>query len=247
MGSKNGWLLGGLLLAAGVGYVTMRQKNSAAPELPTVSPGDKVLIVGDSLAQGLAPQFKSLATATGCDTASITEVGTVMKQWLTEPRLSALQKALSSFTPTVVLVSLGTNDNKTSYTDDVLTAQITDLLALLRSGGAKVVWMLAPPMPFPDRVGPLLAASGVSVVDTQAIIIPRGPDNIHPTARGYAAWAALVWDRLAKSSVSMAGFGKAERDVKPSAAFAIPVRLPKAVVRPKMARGRVKKLRPKRV
>jgi lysophospholipase L1-like esterase len=29
------------------------------------------------------------------------------------------------------------------------------------------------------------------------LAIPRGPDGIHPTARGYAGWAGAIWQWLA--------------------------------------------------
>jgi len=230
MGSKNRWLLGGLLLAAGVGVVVLRSRTAGAQALPIIQNGAKVLVVGDSLAQGLAPQFKALATASGVDTASITEVSTRMQQWVTAPRRAALEKAISSFAPSVVLVSLGTNDNKTDYTDAQLAQQLTDLLAVLRGGGASVVWLLAPPMPFPDRMAPILAASGVAVVDTQALVVPRGPDDIHPTARGYAAWAEWVWGKLSQPSAALSGWGKVAKLQAPSASFVNRVSLPRAVV-----------------
>lgn len=33
----------------------------------------------------------------------------------------------------------------------------------------------------------------VSFFPTQSLDLPRGPDGIHPTPRGYAAWAGAIW------------------------------------------------------
>lgn len=192
--------------------------------MPIIGRGDKVLVVGDSLAQGLAPQLKGLAATSGVEVGSISEVSTRMQQWVTPPRRAALEKALASLVPTVVLVSLGTNDNKTGYTDKELTQQLAELLTVLRATGATVVWMLAPPMPFADRIAPLLATAGVQVIDTQAIEIPRGPDDIHPTARGYAAWAEWVWGKLSAATPALSGWGKVGSEI-PSASFVSAVRI----------------------
>ncbi len=31
---------------------------------------------------------------------------------------------------------------------------------------------------------------------SEKLEMPRGPDNLHPTARGYAGWAGAIWHWL---------------------------------------------------
>lgn len=209
----------GLGLAAGVGVVVYASSNSSkAPEpgdkpLPGPKPsggalpgpesatppqpraprkrlaaGDRLFLLGDSLAVGLTAPLRQLAVASEVQFASRAKEGTTIAAW------ASADVAEND----VVLVSLGTNDMKLA--DPLLERPKLDaLLARLTKSSKRVIWLLPPPMPFPDR-GVLAMIDDASKVAKTALMpsldVDRGPDKIHPTGRGYAAWAGFIWNLI---------------------------------------------------
>lgn len=200
------WLYGGLLLVAGLGM--FRLLNG-----PRIKKGMRVLLIGDSLAVGTAPHFATMAKEAGVDFKSLAIVGTRIDQWAASPELKSL---LASFEPDLILVSLGTNDSFMQGADITSRqqAQLEKLLALLTSfsrskdyglGPEHIVWIGPPTLPNPPSPGipkMIQDSSGSALAPryyyfhSERLDLPRGPDKIHPTARGYAGWAGAIWHWL---------------------------------------------------
>jgi hypothetical protein len=145
-----------------------------------------MLLVGDSLAVGLSAPLKQLCSGSGLQFASMAKEGTTILAWSARDFPQA----------DITLVSLGTNDMRLS---DPLSERpkLDALLARLRSRSKRVVWLMPPPMPFPDRgvlkmILDATAAAGVEVMPSLEGI-SRAPDKIHCTPAGYAAWAGMIW------------------------------------------------------
>ena len=189
------FLYGGLLVVAGVGLV-----RALAGRAPHIQAGEtRLLLVGDSLAVGLSTPFKDMAQKSNVAFASLAKVGTRMDQWAKNADLTT---ALTTFQPTLILVSLGTNDASMlpASAMSIATPALTTLLARLRATGAEVVWIGPPTLP---------AAKSPQVLDlirstldkkhsfpSEQLVIPRGPDQLHPALKGYVGWAELVWKWL---------------------------------------------------
>lgn len=188
------WLFGGLALAAGVGLARL-----LVPGRPRIHDGSRVLLIGDSHAQGLNVPLREMATERGIPYVSLAKVGSRIDQWASE---ESLAKALREFDPTLVLVSLGTNDAYMS--GDVTERQAPHLQALLDLlRDRDVVWIGPPQLPDPHSGMTVdhgflrfLASNAPNFLDTSGLIIPMGPDGIHPTVRGYAGWAGATWAEL---------------------------------------------------
>ncbi len=183
---------------------------------PTLRPGDRILLIGDSLAVGLATPLGALAKDKGLAFQAIATVGTRIDQWA---QSQPLKDALESFKPTIVLISLGTNDaymlpppdvgvRQAPYMDALLTAIAsgwthTDDLGL---GPRAIVWIAPPTLPdaavslAPVRA--LIADQAallhrrISIFPSDRLTLARGPDNIHPVVSAYAAWAGAIWQWL---------------------------------------------------
>ena len=194
MRSSKQWLYAGLAVVAGVGVVRLLSG-------PRIRRGLKVLLIGDSLAVGTAPHYAALAKEAGVEFKSLAVTGTRIDQWASSVELP---KILQSFKPDLILVSLGTND--AFMKGDVVAKQRAQLDRLLQAlHGSEVVWIGPPTLPSPPSPGIITMiqdSSGSPLAPrfhyfhSERLQIPRGPDGIHPTARGYAGWAGAVWHWL---------------------------------------------------
>jgi len=159
-----------------------------------VNESTRLLLIGDSLAVGLGPHLAGLADEEAIeDFLAVAHSGTRIDQWA---QSSELDRTLEDFEPTLVLVSLGTNDAAAfgQGAADRQEPYVRELLDLLEEAGATVVWIGPPEMPFDDEeLVQLLEDEAPKYFDSGRYDIPRGPDDIHPTAAGYAGWAGQIW------------------------------------------------------
>lgn len=167
---------------------------------PRLKPGEsRVLVVGDSLAVGLSPYLADMAKQERIGFSSLAVVGTRIEQWADNP---SLRERLASFRPTIVLVSLGTNDEYLIGSDVVTRQQaaLRRLVSLLMTASPEfIVWVGPPSLPKASNgIVAMLKATIPSrdYFPSESLTIPRGPDGIHPTARGYAGWAGAIWQWL---------------------------------------------------
>lgn len=167
---------------------------------PKLDENSRVLVIGDSLAKGMAPHFAALAEEAGIELLSLALEGTRVDQWVVS---SALGAALIDFDPTHVIVSLGTNDAYTTFDPEEVAEDTAELIETIKETDAHVIWIGAPDLPASSGGRPLNedildAIEDVSphYFDSTTLSIPRGPDNLHPTAAGYAGWAGAIWNWL---------------------------------------------------
>lgn len=175
-------------VASIVGAIALVAVPAVAGQRVRVKASDRVLLLGDSLAQGLGGPMGALARDAGIAFDADGRVSTRIDQWLdngwAEERIAALR-------PTIVLVSLGTNLSPSFAT------RAAAFVTMAQRYGTTVLWIEPPTMPF-DTSAVLtgIRESGAASFRSQDVTIPRGPDNIHPTMAGYAAWAAMIWQSL---------------------------------------------------
>ena len=196
------WLLGGLLIAGGVGVAR------AVTRRPKFDEDSRVLLIGDSLAVGMRPHFQSLAAEAGIPFEARAVGGTRVDQWIDSNRLLEI---LRTFQPTHVLISLGTNDAYTPLVAHDVEEHARELVDIIQEAGAHPIWIGAPDLPTPIpcsvpcpggmfdlRADTLEAIEDAApyYFDSTDYEIPRSPDRIHPTAAGYAGWAGVVWNWL---------------------------------------------------
>lgn len=182
---------------------------------PTLRPGDRILLVGDSLAVGLSTPLSALAKDHGIAFQAIAIVGTRIDQWAQSTDLTAV---LAAFQPTVVLVSLGTNDAYVMPSPGTSIGQrqapyMEALLTKIEAAHPRaIVWIEPPTLPdaasslssvrqlieaqhaidLPKHIKPRVAL----FASQRLTIVPRSPDGIHPVVSGYAYWAGKIWQWL---------------------------------------------------
>ena len=197
MKGNRAWVLAGAALAAGVGVAFYLSERH-----PKLSEESRVLVVGDSMAEGLTPFLRTLSEEAGLPFMALHARGSTITDWagLVPTDLSAaLDAALVDFEPTVVIVVLGTNDEYLSQASlDAEADDIEALLGKLEDLGLDVAWVGVPPLPKPESNGAveLIAETGVAVFPTENVDIPRAPDRLHPSVAGYGKWAGGLWSWL---------------------------------------------------
>jgi lysophospholipase L1-like esterase len=166
--------------------------TAPGPRLEGSFRGARVLLVGDSLAAGMASPLKRRLAEDGATLATVARGGTSIRQWA---RSGWLAEALAQARPALVLVSLGTND---MVAEGNRTEDIRAILDRVREVGAPVVWVEPPSMPtLRDRAGVRATLHATvpraSLFPSPSVPIQRAKDQIHATPQGYADLAAALW------------------------------------------------------
>lgn len=193
--SNRAWLLAGAALAAVGGAIVFLGRR------PKIDADSRILLVGDSLAQGLAPQLRAMAEDEGLPFVALGVQGSLISDWaglVPTDSSAALAATLESFRPTLILVSLGTNDEYASASYAASEADdLEALLALVEEYG-EVVWLGPPELPHEESNGAtaMIRQTGVAYFPSDRLEIPRGGDNLHPTVAGYGSWAGMLWSWL---------------------------------------------------
>lgn len=217
-----------IALAVAIGVLVLASSGTASASTlhPIVWSQERVLVIGDSLAVGLnSPLEQALRSSGVAAYRNIAVGGTNILQWSDNNYQQGrdLETALASFSPTLVLISLGTNDEASrGYKDwrgrdwnaaDLAARRVgpnADIAAQRRSAiariarklsGVKSVW-LGPPAS-PANIWPmdrgfrdLLAATWSGrYFNTEAIAPSKAGDGIHFTGNGYRTWsnAIIAW------------------------------------------------------
>lgn len=170
-------------------------------------PRERVLLIGDSLSVGIAPFLESTLRERGVlDFKSIGRGGTNIKQWARDTGDGVrLNEALATFRPTLVLISLGTNDEATrklrDYENFDVARQRAPHIKQLRDklAGVRSVW-LGPPAAdkwsMDRRFRDLLQSSwGDLYFNTEAVAPQKGKDRVHFSTAGNKTWrdAIVSW------------------------------------------------------
>jgi lysophospholipase L1-like esterase len=193
MRSNRAWILVGAALAtAGTIAYFVRERH------PKLTEDSRILLVGDSMGVGLAPQLRAMADEAGLPFAALAVEGTTISDWAglrPTQNHEALMATLDAFRPTLILVALGTNDEYLSAAS--LEAERDDVFALLDQleQYGQVAWIGVPSLPKTESNGAveLIAETEVPYFPSERLEIPRAPDALHPTVAGYGSWAGMIW------------------------------------------------------
>lgn len=183
------WVLASVAALSAVGLLILRKGTTRRrPAEP------RVLLIGDSHAQGLAPHLGRMASAAGVPFGADFQVGSTVALWAT-PRLQA---ALDAHQPTVVLVSLGNNESATMQAaTPAVKAGVQAVADMVHAAGADLAYLVSPRLPWSTAWAATLwrAAADDAMPGLAFDDEPRG-DNIHLLPAGYSRWATAIWQWL---------------------------------------------------
>ncbi len=163
--------------------------------------GENVLLIGDSLAVGLAGRLGALVSEAGGTFSGQGVNSTTVHDWA--PRMGSLGS------PTVLLVSLGTNDMRGGRSD--FSGDVASIVDAGKSAGARVYWISPPKMPFSEgsirsELASTLASRGVPLFHSETADYARAADGIHMPPSGYSAWGSDIFAWLDAQGSSLSNF-----------------------------------------
>jgi lysophospholipase L1-like esterase len=173
------WVLGLVVLLVVVGGASRKRGARALAKraLPA-----RLLLAGDSHAQGLEPHLKQALRARSVPLDVSFIVGSTARDW----RREFLGRALERSSAPVVLLVLGTNDCASPLLSAEFPGNVRVLVERVKAAGRSVVLLQAPGAC--ARVRSALELAGVDV-----LLPPEMPMNgIHATPAGYARWSAQI-------------------------------------------------------
>ena len=196
---KRTWIWGGLALPAGIGLV-----RAGRVRAPVVA--QRILLVGDGFAKGLAVPLRQLAEDAGYGFRAEARPGTTVVDWASHPWLQA---HVASFEPTLVLVSLSGG----RVAPPIEARAMTDWIYRLLASRARPVW-IAPPAASPSPLLPAFRAelgrAGIGTFPTESLALP-------PPARGFAGGRARQYatrhDDNEAERKRVAGLGEERRRI----------------------------------
>src|SRR5262249_25265856 len=121
-------------------------KAPADPSRKHANPMRRIVLVGDSLAQGLGAPLAAIAQRVPCAFRAVGKPSTRVADWM---RGGALRDALGAPPPALVLVCLGTNDMRTADPGSAGSAGGA-LIDRIAASGASVAWIGPPRLAFDD-------------------------------------------------------------------------------------------------
>lgn len=184
------WAMSGLAFALGTAFGAAAV-GAREDELPgrKITGSSRLLLIGDGLAEGLAPHFRRMAR----DARVAFDVATVQGSARDLCTNRSIELA-TSYPHDLVLVACPIDEGATLWMGPELRA-LCDHVAEPRGTPpvrARIAWAL--PEPPALRVRRMLLEAGCKVLPAPPPL-ERGPAG-YPTALGFAAWAGALWGWL---------------------------------------------------
>lgn len=168
-------------------------KNSAT----RIQKGERIILLGDSLAEGMASPFVKLSRKNGYIPGIHALHGTTMDYWS-----KRIQETMINNRPKLVIISLGTNDAG-SPNPEAQRIHAKKIRDTVKKYGGKLLWIT--PMNLPSK---FRGQQGIRKIldeeispedkyDSTKLELQMIKDKIHLTRKGYEDWISIVWTHLA--------------------------------------------------
>jgi lysophospholipase L1-like esterase len=168
-------------------------------QLNSIAKNKKILLLGDSLAEGMTSTFHKLAKQYGYISISNCLRGSGVQYW--SPKI---EKIITLNKPDLLVVSLGTNDSGIA-SPETQRKHIKNIKNVAIKHNVRILWIL--PQALPSRFKSqneikqiIIDELGDNVFYTKNEI-EKTNDKIHPTHKGYEIWMNLIWQRLIEKGI----------------------------------------------
>ncbi|TAH31302.1 MAG: SGNH/GDSL hydrolase family protein [Cytophagales bacterium] len=176
------------------------EKKVDSTEMIDTKP-QRILLIGESMAQGLEIYLKKYAENNGHQFVSITQRSASMLLWVGKDSTGRLYNEIKKIQPTFVLISLGSNELfvKKEYLGEY-DKYIQNIINQLNT--THFVWICPPNWKKDFGLTDLiLEKTGKNrFFPSRDLEIPRAGDGIHPTMEGYELWTDKIAEWLMTKS-----------------------------------------------
>lgn len=156
---------------------------------------DKILVIGDSMAQGLEPHFKKLSLENNISIITRFKIGSSSFYWSGDENLT---QEIEKFHPDVVLIVLGANEWIAS-SNPKLKRAIKKLTSNIALTNTEYVW-IGPPINEAKEYYQMLrdTTNPKFVYDYTELNVTRAKDKIHPNSKGFSQWSKMIFLKLSQ-------------------------------------------------
>jgi lysophospholipase L1-like esterase len=154
-----------------------------------------VLLVGDSMAEGVGPWLQKKVEAVGGRFINAQERSSTIVWWQGSGKLREL---MARHRPDAVFIALGSNEiflEQPSLRAPLIKQMVEEL-------GTRPGYWIGPPCWKPDSGLVRVIEENFQpghFYNSNDLQVPRAPDGKHPTAQGYQTWTELVWNWYARA------------------------------------------------
>lgn len=169
--------------------------STGAGAYPLSLAGRRVLLVGDSMGQGIAPFLQRKVEAAGGRMVSAPEQSSTIIWWQGSGKLRGL---IAEHRPDIIFIALGSNE---LFTKDAGT-RAPIIRRMLEEIGRRDAYWIGPPSWKPgSALVPVIEENFQAgrFYNSDNLQVPRGPDGKHPTLKGYEQWVELIWNWYART------------------------------------------------
>jgi lysophospholipase L1-like esterase len=175
--------------------VTFSAWSTGTGAYPVSLAGRKVLLIGDSMAEGIAPFLQRKVEAAGASLINAAEQSSTIIWWQGSGKLRSL---IAQHRPDIIFIVLGSNELFTKEAESragVVRGMVADI------GGRQAYWVGPPSWKPGSRLVPVIEENFLPgrFYNSDNLDIPRGKDRKHPTLQGYERWVELVWHWYARA------------------------------------------------
>ncbi|HKR00857.1 MAG TPA: SGNH/GDSL hydrolase family protein [Pyrinomonadaceae bacterium] len=154
-----------------------------------------VLLVGDSMAEGVGPWLQKKVESVGGRFINGQERSSTIVWWQGSGKL---REELMRYQPDVVFIALGSNEiflDKPELRAPLIKQMVEEI-------GARSSYWIGPPSWKPDTGLVRVIEENFQpghFYNSNDLKVPRAHDGKHPTAQGYETWTDLVWNWYARA------------------------------------------------
>lgn len=168
------------------------EDNNHHQDTQVFKSGSRIVLIGDSLAEGMASHFLKLTKQ--CNYKGIVYA---LHSTTTDYWSKKIDKVMIDTRPSLVIVSLGTNDSGAKNPESQ-RSHIKKIVASIKKHGSKILWLLPQKLPVrfksQDKIRKMITEhSEFFAADAK---LEMSKDQIHLSQKGYKDWITQSWHHL---------------------------------------------------
>lgn len=159
---------------------------------------NSIMVIGDSMAQGLQPHFDKLAKEHNISIYTRYKVGSSSFYWSNDKQI---KDDIYTIQPSMVLIVLGSNEWLGS-SNPKLKRAIKKLVNDIQAANTQYIW-IGPPIKDALKYQQMLSetANPRYVYDYTDLNVTRSKDKIHPDRKGFSRWSEMILSKLSQEEL----------------------------------------------